>query len=115
MQELEKLTYSFAIESASLIKSLEKIATKDFSDLQELKRQTAGVSLTFMDAIEARENKVFSNNLRTCLHHVQATYTCLQTLDTHQVAEFDQQKTTLIQKCEKIKAKLEEITKKLIQ
>jgi hypothetical protein len=114
MQELEKLTYAFAIESSSLIKSLEKMEPEQFGVLQQYKGHAAGVSLTFMNAMEAEANEVFANNLRSCLYHAQIALKQLDELNTHEVAELDKQKQGLTEKCNLIITKLTAITDKII-
>ncbi|MFO7939531.1 MAG: hypothetical protein R6U66_07255 [Bacteroidales bacterium] len=114
MQELEKLTYAFAIESASLIKSLEKMEPEQFEPLQQYKGHAAGVSLMFMDAMEAEANEGFANNLRSCLYHAQVAEEHLQELNTHEVAELNELKQSLIDKCKIIITKLTAITDKII-
>jgi len=114
MQELEKLTYAFAIESASLIKSLEKMEPEQFEDLQQYKGHAAGVSLMFMNAMETEANETFANNLRSCLYHAQVAVKHLQELNTHEVAELDELKQMLVDKCNSIIIKLTAITDKII-
>jgi hypothetical protein len=112
MQELEEKTYSFTIQGIGLIKSLEKYFPEKVNS--ELRQNIGNVSLKFMDALDAQENKDFAKNIRECYSCTKETEELLNKMGTVQNDTFENQKIALINESKVICEKLNTIIEKLI-
>lgn len=112
MQELEKETYNFAVQTIGLVRSLEKV--KSNVDLTKLKASAAKVSTKFIDAMEADENKVFAENLRDCLQHAKHAHEELNKISIPDEERFVKELGQLKLSVQKIEQQLTEISAKLI-
>lgn len=112
MKELEVQTYNFSVDGIGLVKSLEK----EYPDLvkSELKQTIGNVSLKFMDAVSAKENEDFANNLRVCLSETKKAVELLHAIKGVQNEQILSQKEKMIQESQIIIEKLENIISKLI-
>lgn len=112
MKELEVKTYNFAVLGIGLIKSLEK----EFPELvnSDLKKSIGAVSIKFIDALDAEENKDFAKNLRDCHSNVQKSVELLNALGEIANNTLNEQKNTLIIESKIIIEKLNTIISKLI-
>lgn len=112
MKDLEVQTYNFSVDGIGLVKSLEK----EHPDLvnSELKQTIGNVSLKFMDAVSAKENEDFANNLRACYAETQKSVELLRAIDGIQNEQIVTQKEKMILESQIILEKLESIISKLI-
>lgn len=112
MKELEIQTYNFSVDGIGLVKSLEK----EHPDLvnSALKQTIGNVSLKFMDAVSAKENEDFANNLRSCLSETKKSVEFLRAIEGIQNKPILDQKDKMIDDSKIIIEKLENIIGKLI-
>lgn len=112
MQELEKETYNFAVQTIGLARSLEKADSSQ--DLTKLKTSAAKVSTIFIEAMEADENKEFANKLRECLHYAKQAHEELTKISIYDTESLSKEFALLKASLDKIEKQLEEISTKLI-
>jgi hypothetical protein len=112
MKDLEVQTYNFSVDGISLVKSLEKEHPELVN--AELKQTIGNVSLKFMDAVSAKENEDFANNLRTCLSETKKSVEFLNAIEGIQNEQTSAHKDKMIRDSKIIIEKLENIISKLI-
>ncbi len=112
MQELEKETYNFAVQTIGFVRSLEKAGSNH--DLAKLKTSAAKVSTIFIEAMEANENKEFADNLRECLKHAKHAHEELNKISVSDTESPSKELDRLKSSLNRIEKQLEEISTKLI-
>lgn len=112
MKDLEVKTYNFAVQGIGLIKSLEK----EFPELVniDLKQSMGGVSINFIDALNAQESEDFAKNIRACYANTQKSAKLLQSLGVIENKALEEQKMQLINDSKNMIDKLDSIISKLI-
>ena len=112
MKELEVQTYNFAVEGIGLIKSLEK----EYPDMvpDEMKQCMGKVSLKYIDALGAKENEDFANNIRDCLANAKKSAELLNALNRITDTALFRQKEKMMTDSRIIIEKLEGVVSKLI-
>jgi len=112
MQELEKKTYNYTVQTIGFIKTLEK----QFPHLvnEELREIAGNVSLKFMDALDSIENNDFSDNIRKSHENAKRSFEILKSINCSENADLEKQKTQLLLESNEIIEKLNVIINKLI-
>ena len=112
MEELEIKTYDFAVQAIGFAKSIEKEYPE--IQVQSFKKSSGAVSIKFIDAINAKENEDFANNLRECLKNLKKSGEYLKLMQTIKSERLENEKSALIDESVKIEKELDSIIKKLI-
>jgi hypothetical protein len=112
MKELEVKTYNFAVQGIGLVKSLEK----EFPELadNDLKQSMGTVSIKFIDALNAKENEDFAQNIKDCHLNALKSSEILSKMGEIKNDTFNKQKEVLINESKEIIEKLDTVISKLI-